>query len=280
MEIYSFIQQFEKSLRIQRYSEASIRNYKSALDNFLKLADKKFNSLSEIDESVIEKYIYWMIEKRNISASFQRTIVASIDKFFNLVAGSPKAIKHLYPKQKSQSLPQFLSTVEVKQLIDATNNLKHKCIVQLLYAGGLRLSELLHLKIVDIDSDSMIIRINNGKGKKDRVVMLSEKLLNDLRLYFIEYKPSIYLFNGQNGGQYSEKSVQCVVKEAAKKAGINKQVTPHTLRHSFATHLLEKGTDIRYIQELLGHKSIQTTEIYTHITDVSRSKIKSPLDLL
>ena len=280
MEIHSFINQFERSLRIQRYSDATIRNYKSALESFLKLADKKFSSINEIDSSVVEKYIYWMIEKHGIGPSYQRMVVASIDKFFNLVIGNPLSIKHLYPKQKSQSLPDFLTPPEVKQLIEATNNLKHKCIEELLYAGGLRLSELLHLKIADIDSVNMIIRINNGKGKKDRIVMLSEKLLSDLRAYFIEYKPTEYLFEGQGGGKYSDKSVQIIVKEAAKKATIMKHVTPHTLRHSFATHLLEKGTDIRYIQELLGHKSIHTTEIYTHITDVSRSRIKSPLDSL
>jgi len=280
MEVQQLINQFEQRLRIQRYSEATIRNYKSALESFLKLASQKFSSTSEITVDVVEKYIYWMIEKRGIGPSYQRMVVASIDKFFSLVVNNALNIKHLYPKQKIQTLPDFLTTEEVKKLIAASNNLKHKCIIELLYAGGLRLSELLSLKITDIDSHNMIIRINNGKGNKDRVVMLSETLLSDLRAYFIEYKPKEFLFTGQAGGQYSDKSVQTVVKEAASKAGIQKQVTPHTLRHSFATHLLEKGTDIRYIQELLGHKSIHTTEIYTHITDVLRSKIKSPLDLL
>jgi len=280
MEVQQLINQFEQRLRIQRYSEATIRNYKSALESFLKLASQKFSSTNEITVDVVEKYIYWMIEKRGIGPSYQRMVVASIDKFFSLVVNNALNIKHLYPKQKIQTLPDFLTTEEVKKLIAASNNLKHKCIIELLYAGGLRLSELLSLKITDIDSHNMIIRINNGKGNKDRVVMLSETLLSDLRAYFIEYKPKEFLFTGQAGGQYSDKSVQTVVKEAASKAGIQKQVTPHTLRHSFATHLLEKGTDIRYIQELLGHKSIHTTEIYTHITDVLRSKIKSPLDLL
>jgi integrase/recombinase XerD len=280
MDVQLLISQFEHRLRIQRYSNATIRNYKSAIESFLKLASQKFSATSEVTAEVVEKYIYWMIEKRSIGPSYQRMVVASIDKFFSLVVTKDLDIKHLYPKQRKQALPDFLTPEDVKKLIDATNNLKHKCIIELLYAGGLRLSELLHLKITDIDSHNMIIRINNGKGNKDRVVMLSEKLLADLRTYFREYTPKDYLFTGQSGGQYSDKSVQTVVKEAAIKAGIQKKVTPHTLRHSFATHLLEKGTDIRYIQELLGHKSVHTTEIYTHITDVSRSKIKSPLDLL
>jgi site-specific recombinase XerD len=170
--------------------------------------------------------------------------------------------------------------VEVKKLMAGVTNLKHRCIIKLLYGSGLRLSELLHLKLTDIDSKSMIIHIRKSKGNKDRVVMLSNSLLDELRVYFIHYKPTDFLFEGQSGGMYSEKSVQVIVKNAASKAGINKQVTPHTLRHSFATHLLEAGTDIRFIQQLLGHSSIKTTEIYTHITDVMKSKIKSPLDSL
>jgi site-specific recombinase XerD len=142
------------------------------------------------------------------------------------------------------------------------------------------LSELLNLKITDINSGNMVVHIRNSKGNKDRVVMLSNQLLEDLRKYFLEYNPKEYLIEGQGGGLYSEKSVQTVVKDAAVRAGIKKQVTPHMLRHSFATHLLENGTDIRYIQQLLGHSSIKTTEIYTHVTDVSKSKIKSPLDFL
>lgn len=280
MEINHYLTQFEMRLRIQRYSDATIRNYKSALDQFLKMAQRKFISAHEISVSDIEKYVYWLIEKRKIGASSQRMVVASIDKFYALVVGKHLDINYLYPKQKKQPLPNYLTLAEVKHLINSTNNIKHKCIVEILYAGGLRLSDLLNLKIVDINSHDMIIVLKNGKGGKDRVVMLSQQLLIDLRSYFVEYKPKEYLFEGQFGGQYSEKSVQSVVKQAAIKAGITKHVTPHTLRHSFATHLLEKGTDIRYIQELLGHKSIQTTEIYTHITNVSKSTIKSPLDLL
>ena len=142
------------------------------------------------------------------------------------------------------------------------------------------MSELLNLKISDIDSSSMVIHIRMGKGKKDRKVMLSVVLLDHLRKYYKAWNPSAFLFEGQHGGQYSERSVQAVVRDTARKAGIRKQVSPHTLRHSFATHLLENGTDIRFIQELLGHQSVKTTEIYTHIVDISKSKIKSPLDVL
>ena len=222
----------------------------------------------------------WKIQKHKIGSSHQRMIVASIDKFYSSVYDKKLNIKHLYPVRKSYSLSNYLTTDEVKKLIEGVQNIKHRCIIKLLYGSGLRLSELLHLKVIDIDSKSMIIHIRNSKGNKDRVVMLSKALLEELRTYFIKHKPDDYLFEGQSGGMYSLKSVQVILKNAAAKAGIKKQVTPHTLRHSFATHLLEAGTDIRFIQQLLGHSSIKTTEKYTHITDVAKSKIKSPLDLL
>src|SRR5690554_3808943 len=207
-------------------------------------------------------------------------IVASIEKFYNSVLNRSLEIKHLYPSQNKYTLPKYLPVAEVRKIVSSASNLKHACIIKLLYGCGLRLNELLHLKISDIDSERMLLHIRKSKGNKDRVVMLSPALLEDLRNYFKAYHPKVYLFEGQSGGMYSEKSVQTVVKTAATKAGIQKPVTPHILRHSFATHLLENGTDIRYIQQLLGHGSVKTTEIYTHITDVAKLKIKSPLDFL
>ena len=280
MEIEKLLLQFEQKLILQRYSTNSIRNYKSAVKCFLEVTGKKFHAPNDLDETVIEKYVLWKVQKHKIGSSYQRIIIASIDKFYTSVYNRKLNIKHLYPSRKSYSLPNYLTTMQVKKLFASVDNIKHSCILKLLYGSGLRLSELLHLKVTDIDSSRMIIHIKKSKGNKDRVVMLSNSLLDELRIYFIKYKPVDFLFEGQSGGMYSPKSVQLIVKNAASKAGIKKQVTPHTLRHSFATHLLESGTDIRFIQELLGHQSIKTTEIYTHITDVSKSKIKSPLDLL
>jgi site-specific recombinase XerD len=148
----------------------------------------------------------------------------------------------------------------------------------LIYSAGLRLGELLNLKLGDIDSEQMRIHIIAGKGKKERYVMLSPKTLNLLREYYKEYKPKEYIFEGQNGGKYSPKSVQTLFKASLKKAGIKKKATVHTLRHSFATHLLDDGTDIRYIQELLGHKRLETTQIYKQVSSYSINKIKSPAD--
>lgn len=280
MQIEILLEEYERRLVLQRYSKNSILNYKSAAKNFLQIAERKFGSPDEISVVEIEKYVFWKIEKHAISHSYQRMIVASIDKFYRLVAGVELNLKHLYPSRKTYTLPKYLSLDEVKRMIDLTTNLKHKCIIKLLYGCGLRLSELLNLKLTDIDSGNMVVHIRKSKGNKDRVVMLSNQLLDDLRVYFLRYKPKEYLIEGQGGGVYSEKSVQNVVKDAARKACIKKQVTPHILRHSFATHLLENGTDIRYIQQLLGHSSIKTTEIYTHITDISKSKIKSPLEFM
>ncbi|HQL70226.1 MAG: tyrosine-type recombinase/integrase [Bacteroidales bacterium] len=280
MEIDKLLLTFEKRLRLQRYSEASIRNYKTTVDAFLNLAKKKYSNPEDLDAKKIEKYVYWLIEKKNISASYQRLVLASIDKFYFLVLNIKLPLKDLYPTRKEHHLPEYLNKDEIKRLISATDNLKHRCILELLYSAGLRLSELLNIEISDIDSTDMLIHIHVAKGKKDRKVMLSNVLLADLRAYFKQYKPQKYLFEGQGKEQYSAKSVQNIVKFTAQRAGISKHVTPHTLRHSFATHLLENGTDIRFIQELLGHKSVKTTEIYTHISDISKSNIKSPLDLL
>ncbi len=280
MDVEALIREFERKLILQRYSTNSIRNYISSVKSFLELARKKFAQPDEIDEEVIEKYILWKIEKQKIGSSHQRMIVASIDKFYKALYGRNLNIRHLYPTRKSHRLPDYLTTAEIRRLFDSVENKKHRCILKLLYGSGLRLGELIHLKIKDIDSTNMLLLIKNAKGNKDRVVMLSQILLDDLRVYFKEFKPKEYLFEGQGGGMYAEKSVQMVVKNAAAKAGIKKRVTPHVLRHCFATHLLESGTDIRYIQKLLGHQSIKTTEIYTRITDISQSKIKSPLDNL
>ncbi|HEY5688320.1 MAG TPA: tyrosine-type recombinase/integrase, partial [Yeosuana sp.] len=159
-------------------------------------------------------------------------------------------------------------------------NIKHRCIVELLYSAGLRRNELLNLKISDVDSKRMLIKVNQGKGKKDRYTLLSETLLSDLRQYYRVYNPKIFLFEGEPGKAYSSSSVRMIVYRAAKLARIRKKVTPHTLRHSFATHLLERGTDLRYIQSLLGHTSSRTTEIYAHVAVNTFRNIENPLDCI
>jgi site-specific recombinase XerD len=173
-----------------------------------------------------------------------------------------------------------LNTEEITSMIKVTANLKHKLIIMLGYSSGLRLNEIISVRLSDIDRGRMQLRVKQSKGRKDRYTILSEKILPILDAYLDEYAPDDLIFTGVGGKAYSDKSVQEVVKKAAKNAGINKDVTPKTLRHSFATHLLENGVDLRYIQELLGHSSSKTTEIYTHITTKGFEKIKSPMDSL
>ncbi len=280
MDIENLISVFERKLTLQRYSVSSIKNYSSSVRSFLQVAEKRFGHPVELSELEIEKYVYWKIKKDHISSSYQRMIVASIDKFYCLVVGQSLNIRHLYPSRKKHELPKYLTRAEVKRMFVSIDNPKHACIVKLLYGCGLCLNELLNLKISDIDSENMLIHIRLSKGNKDRMVMLPPTLLPELRNYYKISHPKDYLFEGQDGGMYSAKSVQTIVKTAATKAGITKPVSPHILRHSFATHLLENGTDVRYIQQLLGHSSVKTTEIYTHITDIAKSNIKSPLDML
>lgn len=180
--------------------------------------------------------------------------------------------------KRPNSLPNILTVDEIRKIINSITNLKHRAIISTIYSCGLRISEAVNLKINDIDSSAMTVKIVNAKGRNDRIVMLSEKLLSLLREYFKEYKPKIYLFEGQKGEQYSTRSIQQLFNNAVKKVGIKKKVTVHSLRHSFASHLLDNGTDIRFIQELLGHKHLSTTQIYIHINPASVKKIKSPFD--
>ncbi|MFV0566527.1 MAG: tyrosine-type recombinase/integrase [Flavobacteriaceae bacterium] len=182
--------------------------------------------------------------------------------------------------KKEKKLPVVLSTDEVKQLLNANRNLKHKTLLCLIYSAGLRIGEAINLKASDIDSKRMLIFIRSAKGKKDRYTILSESFLTMLRDYYRTYRPKDYLFEGQDGGQYTASSAQKILKRAAWRIGLKKPITLHSLRHSFATHLLENGTDIRYIQTLLGHNSPKTTMIYTHVTEPSLRKIKNPFDNL
>lgn len=177
-------------------------------------------------------------------------------------------------------LPEVLNNEEITAILNVTENLKHKAILMTIYSAGLRIGEAINLKIKDIDSQRMQIRVEQGKGKKDRYTLLGVKTLEILRKYVAEHKPEVWLFEGAKGQKYSQRGIQNILRNAVKKLGIKKRITVHTLRHSFATHLLEAGTDLRYIQSLLGHANSKTTEIYTHITTKGFDQIKSPLDNL
>ncbi|HES59292.1 MAG TPA: hypothetical protein ENO18_02580 [Caldithrix sp.] len=272
------LDQFEKKLAIANFSNQTIKNYRSALLKFLDFITVK--KVSEVSDDLIEEYLYHCKTKYKYSFSSMKQVIASIRFLYAEVLDKP-APKVLFVKMKRpKTLPVVLSKQEITRLIKSTQNVKHKTILLLIYSAGLRLGELLNLKIADIDSKALKIHIVQGKGKKDRYVPLSEKALELLRQYFKAYKPVEFIIEGAKGGRYSDKSVQSVMQQALKRAGIRKKATVHTLRHSFATHLLDEGTDIRYIQELLGHVRLETTQIYTHVSSYSINQIKSPADAL
>jgi integrase/recombinase XerD len=219
--------------------------------------------------------------KRNLSFSYQNQLVNGLKLFYREVEKSRMDIEKIHRPKREFKLPNVLSKEEIKGILEAHANVKHRAMLSLIYACGLRRSELLNLKPTDVDSKRMVLVIRNAKGRKDRIAPLSAKVLEMLRTYYKAYKPKRWLFEGQYAGTpYSAKSLQSVLKQALVKANIHKPVTLHWLRHSYATHLLEGGTDLRYIQELLGHKSSKTTEIYTHVSTKQIQQIKSPFDSL
>ncbi len=268
-------EEYFQKLELKRYSINTAKSYINSFEQFINYYKEK--NLLHLNENDIRFYLQKLINDGK-SDSTVNQVVNAIKFYYEIVLGMPNRFYSIERPRKKQHLPKVISKGQVKLLIENTANIKHKCIVSILYSSGLRRAELLNLKIVDIDSNRMVININSGKGSKDRITILSPALLQDLRKYYKEWRPKEYLFEGARGGQYSASSVIQIIKKAAKKTGIMKTVTPHMLRHSFATHLLESGTDLRYIQKLLGHSSTKTTEIYTQVTLNCIRKIQSPLD--
>ncbi len=264
-----------EKLELRQYSYNTAKTYITMFEKFINYYKEK--EIIEINDNDIRSYLLTII-KNGKSASYQNQMINSIKFYYESVLGMPNRFYEIERPKKEHLLPKIVSKEELISMINSISNLKHKCIVSLLYSAGLRRSELIHLKLTDIDSKRMIINVRQAKGKKDRLTLLSSNLLLDLRKYFLKYKPKEYLFEGQHGGQYSPQSVLKIVKNSARKSGIKQKVTPHMLRHSFATHLLENGTDLRYVQVLLGHNSTKTTEIYTQVAINNIKEIKSPLD--
>lgn len=266
--------EYLQKLELKKYSNNTIRTYVRCFEQYLNFFSE---SPIKLDETHIREYLS-VLAKRGSSSSYLNQMVNAIKFYYEIVLDMPNRFYEIERPLKEYKLPKVLSKEEVFAIIENTANIKHRCIVELLYSAGLRRAELLNLKIADISSGRMVIRIDAGKGKKDRYSLLSQGVLNNLRAYFKQWRPKKYLFEGPEGRQYSGTSVESIVKNSAKKANINRSVSPHMLRHSFATHLLENGTDIRNIQVLLGHNSLKTTEIYTHVATNSFNKIKNLLD--
>jgi len=269
-------EQYRRWMLQHRYADQTIKTYVSMLIVFFShYAEKAIDKISLKD---IEDFNYYFIIQKGFSASYQNQMINAIKLFYLKMLGIKMELKGLERPRKGSYLPQVLSKEEVSGLLRGSKNIKHKAILSLIYSAGLRRSELINLRVSDIDSKRMLIKIKNSKGAKDRVVGLSKKVLTLLREYYQLYKPKYYLFEGQQGGQYSGTSINNIFKHAKLHAGIKAAGGVHMLRHSFATHLHESGYDIRIIQELLGHKSSKTTEIYTHISTKSIQKVISPFD--
>jgi len=263
-------------LQIMRYSNNTVKTYVSCFEKFINhFPHKDINALDELD---VRSYLMHLV-KTNWSNSYINQSINSIKFYYEVVLGLPNRFYSIERPRAEKKLPVVLSQNEIKRMLYCTTNLKHKCIISLLYSAGLRRSELLHLKPTDIDSQRMMVKVNDAKGNKDRYTLLGNQTLKDLRRYYLKYRPQVYLFEGRPGHKYSVASVANIIHKAADLAGIKKKVTAHTLRHSFATHLLENGTDLRHIQLLLGHNSTKTTEIYTHVASNHFISIKNPLDL-
>ena len=270
------VSKLEEVLLLKRYSWRTVRAYLGCFRYFLRFYDEA--RPEDITRAQIDAYIAHLVKTRNISESHQNQILSAIKMYYTEVAGQEEKVRRLIRPKRAKKLPHVLTETEVARLIQATQNLKHRCILMLIYSGGLRLGELIQLRLADLEPEQNRLFVYGGKGKKDRCTLLSPKVWEKLQQYIEVYRPVEWLFEGQTGGQYSARSVQKVFRHAKEKAEINPYSTVHTLRHSFATHLLEKGTGLRYIQELLGHESSKTTEIYTHITHTGWAKVKSPID--
>jgi integrase/recombinase XerD len=271
------LKQFKIWMEQQRYSVSTIKTYINNLEVFFHFFDDR--PFSNITKEDVIRFNHGHIIQNNLSVSYQRGMTGAIKLFYSkLRLDNIMQADELERPGKEHRLPEVLSKEEVQKIITATTNIKHKALLCLIYSCGLRIGEAINLKIAQLDKERKLIRVEQAKGKKDRYVPYSDKLISLLKMYYTGCKPKQYLFEGQFGGKYTARSASEVLARSVKKTGIKKKITLHTLRHSFATHLLEAGTDIRYIQELLGHNSPKTTMIYTHVSSKKISEIKSPLE--
>lgn len=259
----------------------STRTQKAYLGHVSRFARHFMRSPAELGEVEIRRYLLFLAGRKSVSTAYRDQAVSALKFLYRYVLKKPFISEGMPRPRKEFRLPSVLSAGEVTALFDSIRNVKHRAIVMLMYSAGLRVSEVIKLKPHDIDANRHLIHVRGGKRKKDRYTVLSDTALIYLRYYWKIYKPEKWLFPGQRkGGHITARTVQHVVEAARKRAGISKRFSTHVLRHSFATHLLGQGTDLRYIQELLGHKSPKTTQIYTHVTRKDIARIRSPLDTL
>lgn len=270
------LSRYSQFIVLKRYSPSTLKNYRGAFQLFL--AHHAPRLPLELTKQDVLDYLAGRVAA-GISEAYQNTLINALKFYYEQVEGQPRQYYEVPRPKRPHTNPKVLAKEEVRDLLLGTDNLKHRAMLMLAYGLGLRLGEVLALTPPDIDSRRMALYVRAGKGKKDRDLPLPETLLQLLREQFRQFRPVTFLFEGQRPGEpYSERSLQLVIKQAAERAGIRRPITMHMLRHSYATHLLEAGTDIRVIQDLLGHSSIKTTEIYTHVAQHTRPA--SPLDSL
>lgn len=276
MNIPKYLHEFRNEITRKGYRPQSIKNYCSCVENFLKAFQKIETEPKKINEAQIKKYLLSFIENNT-----QRANHSAIKCFYHYVLNQPNKFRYIEYCKRTRKLPIVLSKDEVQRMFSVCENIKHKAILALLYSAGLRVSEVINLKIKCIDSDRMIINILNAKGGKDRQVMLDKNVLNLLRNYFIKFRPNEYLFNGQFSNKYSSRSINQFLKLYAGKAKIeNKRVYAHLLRHTSFTHMVENGADINLIQRLAGHNSVKTTNLYLHTSHTLINNITSPISFI
>lgn len=269
------IEKTKNEMRICGFSNATVKAYISHINKYAEY-NKNY---SEFNIDKIKAYLLFLRDDKDVSISYLTQAISSLKFFYCNHHGIKESDFFIrFPKRESK-LPKVISKAEVYKILSSLENIKHRAMLMLVYSAGLRVSEVVALKLSDIESDKGYIRIRQSKGKKDRITLLSNKVLSVLREYYKEYKPDIWLFPGDDKRRHlCTRSVQKIFEKACNKASIRSKVSIHCLRHSFATHLLESGVDLRYIQELLGHESSKTTEIYTHVCADSLIRIKNPLD--
>jgi site-specific recombinase XerD len=265
-------------MKEKRYSERTIKVYSGMFTEFINYFHKY--DIDTINEVQIKNFLRYLVMERKVSTSYQNQAINAVKFYYEKVLKGQRKFYFIERPNSEITLPVVFNEEEVIRLFSCVSNIKHKCMLMLAYSAGLRLGEIVRLKLSDIDRERMQIRVEEGKGRKDRYTKLSTRFLVTYDKYLEEYKPVEYVFNGAKGGIYSESSVQNMMSATIKKAGITKEASMKTLRHTFATHSLENGVDLRYIQSMMGHASSKTTEIYTHITTKGFDQIKSPLDNL
>ena len=271
-----WINDVRRQLIIRQYSINTQKAYINALQLFGRhFGQQNLTQLSQID---IEEYLLYLSEQRNYSFSGLNLMVNAIKFLFEKVWNLPKTTYHLPRPRKTHTLPKVLDEEDIKNIFSRVENPKHRLILYMAYSSGLRVSEVVRIRLTDIHRKSMQIRIEQSKGRKDRMVVLSKKVLALMEEYYRQCKPKEYLFEGQFGGPYSIRSAQMIFKRFKQLAKVNIKGGIHLLRHSFATHLLEQGADIRLVQQQLGHNSVKTTQIYTHVTEKRNQNLKSPFD--